>query len=73
MSPPDIHRLPRFLTARYSDDEQLALAEGIVRIHRPLGFDCGCCGYEYPCETLRLLAWPYRDHPDWQTEWKALP
>lgn len=23
----------------------------------------------YPCATLRLLAAPYRDHPDWREEW----
>ncbi|MFZ3473109.1 DUF6221 family protein [Streptomyces sp. 4.24] len=34
---------------------------------------CGCMGgsaYEYPCETLRLLALPYADHPDYRQEWK---
>jgi hypothetical protein len=26
-----------------------------------------------PCETLRLLAVPYADHPDWRPEWKPWP
>lgn len=33
---------------------------------------CGCMGgsaYDYPCETLRLLALPYADHPDYRPEW----
>lgn len=31
-----------------------------------------CTGHEwvgYPCETLRLLALPYADHPDYRAEW----
>jgi hypothetical protein len=44
------------------------------------GFDyCGTCGsgepYEYPtpwpCPTLRLLALPYVDHPDYRQEWSV--
>lgn len=34
---------------------------------------CGCMGgsaYDYPCETLRVLALPYADHPDYREEWK---
>lgn len=26
---------------------------------------------EYPCPTLRLLALPYREHPDYRSEWAA--
>jgi hypothetical protein len=25
---------------------------------------------EFPCKTLRLLALPYTDHPDYRTEWR---
>ncbi|MEW2351458.1 DUF6221 family protein [Streptomyces sp. NPDC006684] len=25
---------------------------------------------EYPCQTLRLLALPYADHPDYREEWR---
>ena len=27
-------------------------------------------GEPYPCVTLRLLAMPYADHPDYQDEWR---
>lgn len=34
--------------------------------------DDGCivCG-GWPCDTLRLLALPYADHPDYRQEWRA--
>jgi hypothetical protein len=25
---------------------------------------------DFPCETLRILAVPYADHPDWREEWR---
>lgn len=32
---------------------------------------CAACGYEEaPCPTLRLLAIPYADHPDYRQEWR---
>jgi hypothetical protein len=34
---------------------------------------CDSAGYEaelYPCATLRLLAVPYADHPDYRQEWR---
>lgn len=40
---------------------------------------CGRCGREhidgrlgghFPCQTLRLLALPYGDHPDYREEWR---
>lgn len=27
-------------------------------------------GDPYPCKTLRLLALPYADHPDYREEWR---
>lgn len=33
---------------------------------------CGCMGggiYDYPCETLRLLALPHAGHPDYDPAW----
>jgi hypothetical protein len=34
------------------------------------GPSCGCCFTTgWPCPTLRLLALPYRDHPDYQPDW----
>ncbi|MFB6512098.1 DUF6221 family protein [Streptomyces virginiae] len=37
---------------------------------------CGCMGgsaYDYPCETLRVLALPHRDHPDYLPAWAPDP
>lgn len=32
---------------------------------------CGCMGGgSYPCDTARLLALPYAEHPDYREEWK---
>lgn len=28
------------------------------------------CNADCPCPTLRLLALPYADHPDYRTEWR---
>jgi hypothetical protein len=33
---------------------------------------CDVCGWaEYACDTLRLLAHPYAEHPDFRPEWRA--
>jgi hypothetical protein len=35
--------------------------------------DCRICGHfpaQYPCVTLRMLALPFADHPDYREEWK---
>lgn len=29
-----------------------------------------CTGYELDCPTLRLLALPYAEHPDYREEWR---
>ena len=52
----------------------------IVERHRGFGFDeewapegyCGECEgtLSSPCATLRLLALPYADHPDYREEWR---
>lgn len=34
------------------------------------GFDCAQCADRFPCTTLRLLALPYADHPDYREEWR---
>ncbi|MFD7661098.1 DUF6221 family protein [Streptomyces sp. NPDC059788] len=34
---------------------------------------CGCMGgahWEYPCDTVKLLALSYADHPDYRQEWR---
>ena len=33
-------------------------------------FCAECSGEGFPCETLRLLALPYADHPDYREEWR---
>ncbi|MFJ6617597.1 DUF6221 family protein [Kitasatospora sp. NPDC091335] len=32
-----------------------------------------CFGQYHPCETLRLLALPYQDHPDYRPDWAPDP
>lgn len=35
---------------------------------------CAACDYQsasWPCPTLRILALPYADHPDYREEWRA--
>ncbi|TKG58877.1 DUF6221 family protein [Prauserella endophytica] len=45
-------------------------------LHEPLCRTCasgtndGDLEGEWPCPTLRLLALPYADHPDYQEEWR---
>lgn len=31
---------------------------------------CADCGHPATCPTLRLLALPYTDHPDYRPEWR---
>lgn len=32
---------------------------------------CGCAGSgDWPCDTVKLLALPYADHPDYREEWR---
>jgi hypothetical protein len=71
---PDGHPDPRVLA-------ECATKRQIIELH---GLNDGtdwpvclvCCdsaGYEaelYPCATLRLLAVPYADHPDYRQEWR---
>ncbi|MEU7010383.1 DUF6221 family protein [Streptomyces sp. NPDC046332] len=33
-------------------------------------FCAECLGEGFPCETLRLFALPYADHPDYRDEWR---
>ena len=48
----------------------------IVEIHGPSDrreYDyalCKRCTDGHPCDTLRLLALPYADHPDYREEWR---
>jgi hypothetical protein len=36
----------------------------------PYYTDCDDCRQSPPCRTLRLLALPYADHPDYREEWR---
>jgi Family of unknown function (DUF6221) len=46
----------------------------IVALHRSslpsAAGGCGGCGRPTPCPTLRLMALPYADHPDYREEWR---
>jgi hypothetical protein len=49
----------------------------IVALHRTAtgaGTDaaatCGGCGHPEPCPTLRLMALPFADHPDYREDWR---
>ncbi|MET8766347.1 DUF6221 family protein [Streptomyces sp. NPDC004658] len=47
----------------------------ILAAHALNGWVCSTCDNEevdqdYPCLTLRLLALPYVDHPDYRAEWR---
>lgn len=57
----------------------LAAKRQIIAEHCDDGGKCDVCAdppvYEatwrpFPCKTLRLLALPYADHPDYQESWK---
>ena len=37
---------------------------------RKLADRMDCQSLDFPCKTLRLLALPYADHPDYQPEWR---
>lgn len=41
-----------------------------VRHHCECQTDDGLIYGEWPCETLRLLAWPYDQHPDYDESWQ---
>ncbi|WP_327160569.1 DUF6221 family protein [Streptomyces zaomyceticus] len=66
-------------------DPARALAEvdakrQIIELHGPAEYEysdvdvCSTCDrggpLPYPCPTLRLLALPYADHPDYRDEWR---
>jgi len=48
---------------------ECAAKRAILELHRPIQDGVGCmnCGtyYEEPCDTLRALALPYAEHPDY--------
>lgn len=69
---------------RYDPARVLAECEAkrrIVEEHRPGGKEgeryCGCCWLDdleawepHPCPTMKAIALPYADHPDFREEWR---
>lgn len=55
---------------------ECAAKRAIIALHEAAGVDCRTCGtagehgVDYPCETLRALALPDADHPDYREEWR---
>jgi len=65
---------------------EVAAKRAIIELHAPIPEDdlrlragsctsCGdqgCCGHdeEYPCATLKAIAQPYADHPDFDPAWR---
>jgi hypothetical protein len=52
----------------------VAAHRAILAVHEPEWeaggrYQCEVCSDLCPCRTLRLLAQPYRFHPDWKPEW----
>jgi hypothetical protein len=42
--------------------------------HDPMGAGCAECGhFDWPCETIRLLALPYAGRDGWREEWRVSP
>ena len=52
----------------------IAAKRRIVELHRRNveADDCWSCGWvkSLPCDTVRALALPYADHPDYRQEWR---
>ena len=68
-------RLPSFDGPKIDPAFVLAECEAkrqIVKEHLEAGetWCPSCDGQTQPCKTLRLLALPYADHPDYRQDWK---
>ncbi|MEV8610273.1 DUF6221 family protein [Amycolatopsis sp. NPDC051373] len=53
--------------------DDVAAKRQIIELHTPdwpWNKACGCCGEAALCRTLRLLALPYDEHPDYREEWR---
>mgnify|MGYP000486378513 CR=1 FL=1 len=70
----------RFLTVWHPDRvlDECTAKRAIVREHQGFGGICGTCGVRrpevgerWPCRTLRLLAGPYAERPDFDEAWRA--
>ena len=62
---------------------ECAAKRRIVELHEPNGETCSVCALQdgskygdgwgaedWPCTTLRALALPYADHPEFREEWR---
>lgn len=55
---------------RILGDHRLGDADECVICHAGAQ-SCGCMGWgDFPCDTVRLLAVAYDDHPDYRQEWR---
>jgi hypothetical protein len=55
---------------------EVAAKRRIIAEHALNGWVCTTCDngeveQTFPCPTLRILAVPYADHPDYRAEWRA--
>ena len=71
----ECHAKRRILGLHYSIDAGRpptlpAVPSGGVSIRSGPG-GCAECGIEWPCDTVRALALPYADHPDYRDLWLA--
>jgi hypothetical protein len=70
---PDRQHIARYDPARVL--REVEAKRQILNLHRrdsDYGSDpiCNVCLYTPPCETVRVLALPYSDHPDYHEEWR---
>ena len=64
----EVEAKQRIIQVHHGQLVEATNADGVERSGRW----CAECDYEtFPCRTLRLLALPYADHPDYQQEWRA--
>ncbi len=67
----DLHKM---VTEDYSGEWWTNRGDSHVRTGCDDCRHCGVDGQDYiadgPCSTLRLLALPYSDHPDYREEWR---
>ena len=56
----------RLVAAHYDPDKLDPEDDGFERF----AGDCPDCRQSQPCNTLRLLALPYVDHPDYDETWR---
>lgn len=48
----------------------VALHQALPSLDRPGSDECVECEHPEPCPTMRLMALPFADHPDYREEWR---